>query len=371
MDACYQIEDTSQIISPGMIIFKDLVEENLKQMIALVGNPDRLRPHCKTHKMREVIELELSLGIKKHKAATFAEAEMLAETGVKDICLAYNLVGPNIARAIEFRTRWPDVSLQVTADHPTPIEQLGTAMTEAGLEIEVLLDLNTGQNRTGIVPGDAAVELYQLIANTPGLIPAGLHVYDGQNHQVDFHEREVAVKEVWHHVSRLRDQLLLEGLKVPRIVAGATGSFPIFASIDDPAIEVCPGTCVFHDVGYGELFPDLKFKPAAMVLTRVISRPGPDRVTFDLGYKAIASDPAMEGRCRFPDLPDAKPVLQNEEHLVVLSERAGEFQPGDELLAIPRHVCPTSALHKSVTVVSGGKVIGQWNVAARDRFITV
>jgi len=85
MDACYQIEDTSQIISPGMIIFKDLVEENLKQMIALVGDPGRLRPHCKTHKMREVIELELSLGIQKHKSATFAEAEMLAETGVKDI----------------------------------------------------------------------------------------------------------------------------------------------------------------------------------------------------------------------------------------------------------------------------------------------
>jgi len=372
MDACYQIEDTSQIISPGMIIFKDLMEENLKQMIERVGDPDRLRPHCKTHKMREIIELELSLGIKKHKSATFAEAEMLAEAGVKDICLAYNLVGPNIARAVEFRKRWPDVSLQVTADHPAPIEQLGTAMSAAGLEIEVLLDLNTGQNRTGVHPGDVvAVELYQLIANTPGLIAAGLHVYDGQNHQVDFKEREAAVKAVWNDVSRLRDQLITEGLTVQRIVAGATGSFPIFASIEDPAIEVCPGTCVLHDAGYGELFPDLKFKPAAMVLTRVISRPDPDRITFDLGYKAIASDPAMENRCWFPDLPDARAVLQNEEHLVVISEQAEEFQPGDELLVIPRHVCPTSALHKSVTVVSGGKVIGQWNVAARDRFITV
>lgn len=371
MDACYQIDDTSQIISPGMIIFKDLLEDNLRKMIELVGDPSRLRPHCKTHKMREVIQLELSLGILKHKAATFAEAEMLAEAGVKDICLAYNLVGPNIARAVEFRKRWPDVSLQVTADHPTPVEQLGEAMTAVGVEIEVLLDLNTGQNRTGLEPGVAAVELYQMIANTPGLIAAGLHVYDGQNHQVDFQERKEAVLAVWNDVSQLRDQLLTEGLKVPRIVAGATGSFPIFAGIDDPDIEVCPGTCVLHDVGYGELFPDLKFTPAALVLTRVISRPGPDRVTFDLGYKAIASDPAMENRCRFPELPDAKAVLQNEEHLVVMTERANEFQPGDELLAIPRHVCPTSALHKSVTVVSGGKVVDHWNVAARDRFISV
>ena len=102
MDACYQIDDTSQIISPGMIIFKDLLEDNLRKMVELVGDPSRLRPHCKTHKMREIIQLELSLGIVKHKAATFAEAEMLAEAGVKDICLAYNLVGPNIARAVEF-----------------------------------------------------------------------------------------------------------------------------------------------------------------------------------------------------------------------------------------------------------------------------
>jgi len=371
MDARYQIDDTSQIISPGMIIFKDLLEDNLRKMVELVGDPSRLRPHCKTHKMREVIELELALGILKHKAATFAEAEMLADVGVKDICLAYNLVGPNIARAVEFRKRWPDVAFQVTADHPMPIEQLGAAMSAADVEIEVLLDLNTGQNRTGVEAGEAAVELYQMIANTPGLIAAGLHVYDGQNHQVDFQEREAAVLAVWNDVSRLRDQLITEGLAVPRIVAGATGSFSIFAGIDDLDIEVCPGTCVFHDVGYGQLFPDLKFTPAALVLTRVISRPGPDRITLDLGYKSIASDPAMEDRGHFPDLPDAKAVLQNEEHLVVMTQRANEFQPGDELLAIPRHVCPTSALHKSVTVVSGGKVVDHWNVAARDRFISI
>ncbi len=371
MDACYQIEDTSQIISPGMIIFKELLEDNLRKMIEFVGDTSGLRPHCKTHKMREVIELELSLGIVKHKAATFPEAEMLAEAGVKDICLAYNLVGPNIPRAVEFRKCWPDVSLQVTADHPVPIEQLGAAMSAARVEIEVLLDLNTGQNRTGLEPNSAAVELYQMIANTPGLIVGGLHVYDGQNHQVDFQERKAAVEAVWENVSRLRDELLTEGLSVPRIVAGATGSFPIFAGFDDPEIEVCPGTCVLHDVGYGELFPDLKFTPAALVLTRVISRPDAKRITLDLGYKAIASDPAMEHRCSFPDLPDAKAVLQNEEHLVVMTDRAGEFQPGDELLAIPRHVCPTSALHKSVTVVSGGRVVDHWDVAARDRFVSI
>ncbi len=94
-------------------------------------------------------------------------------------------------------------------------------------------------------------------------------------------------------------------------------------------------------------------------------------MTFDLGYKAVASDPPAGNRLRFPDLPDAKAVLQNEEHLVLETAVAGSFQPGDELLAIPRHVCPTSALHKQVFVVHGGKVIARWDVSARDRWLNI
>ena len=117
--------------------------------------------------------------------------------------------------------------------------------------------------------------------------------------------------------------------------------------------------------------PTSKFTPAALLLTRVISRPTADRVTLDLGYKAVASDPPAGNRLRIPDLPDAKAVLQNEEHLVIETSQAERFQPGDELLAIPRHICPTSALHKQVYVVSGGQLVGTWAVASRDRMLTV
>jgi D-serine deaminase-like pyridoxal phosphate-dependent protein len=115
----------------------------------------------------------------------------------------------------------------------------------------------------------------------------------------------------------------------------------------------------------------LRFTPAALLLTRVVSRPTKDRVTLDLGYKAVASDPPAGNRVMFPDLPDAKAVLQNEEHLVLETSQADRFQPGDELFAIPRHVCPTSAMHKDVYVVSAGKLIGNWKVAARDRVLTI
>ena len=175
----------------------------------------------------------------------------------------------------------------------------------------------------------------------------------------------------WEPAARLRDQVVAQGLAVPRMVCGGTGSFPIFAEIDDPAIELSPGTCVFHDTGYGRCFPDLDFTPASLILTRVVSRPTTDRVTFDLGYKACASDPPAGKRLTFPQIPDAKEVLQNEEHLVIETADAANFRPGDEQLAIPTHTCPTSALHREAYVVSGGSLVDRWEVTARDRWLTV
>ena len=367
----YHIDDTHAIITPALVVFQEIVEENLDAMVRIARTPDRLRPHCKTHKMREVTRLQLRRGISRHKCATFAEAEMLADAGADDILLAYNLVGANLRRAAEFRAKFPDVAFAVTADHPRPIAELGEVMASRGMSIDVLLDVDTGQHRTGVVADDRAEQLYGLLADTAGLRPGGLHVYDGQNHQADLDERTTAVMQVWSTASALRDRLEARRFEVPRIVAGGTGSFPIFAAIDDPALELSPGTCVFHDAGYSRAFPDLNFTPAAILLTRVISRPTPDRVTLDLGYKACASDPPAGQRLVFPQLPEAREVLQNEEHLVLETPDADSLQPGDELIAIPRHICPTSALHKQAYVVVGGKLSGAWPVAARDRWLTI
>ncbi|MBM4005401.1 MAG: D-TA family PLP-dependent enzyme [Planctomycetes bacterium] len=371
MRDCYRITDTSEIISPALLVFSELLERNLRSMIEVVGDPGRLRPHCKTHKIQEIAELGCRHGIRKGKCATFAEAEMLARAGVSDIFLAYPLIGPNLARAVEFRRRYPDRILSVTADDPEQVRKLGETMEDAGQSIEVLLDIDTGQHRTGIPAGDRAAKLYHLIAETRGLRPGGLHVYDGHNHQRDPEERRQAVLTCWEPIDELRRQLVAASLPVPRIVAGGTGSFPIFATMTIPELELSPGTVIFHDAGYGEMFPDLHFEPAALLLTRVISRPTPERVTLDLGYKAIASDPPAGHRLTIPDLPDAKAVLQNEEHLVIETERAGQIRIGDEFLAIPRHVCPTTALHKQVYVIRNQAVVGTWNVVARDRQLTI
>jgi D-serine deaminase-like pyridoxal phosphate-dependent protein len=311
------------------------------------------------------------MGFTKHKCATFAEAEMLADCGVKDIFLAYNLVGPNIGRAVKFLQKFPVVKFAVTADDATMIQELSDAVQAAGKTIHVLLDLDTGLHRTGVTSGPQAAELYQQIVDAPGLVPGGFHLYDGHNHQTNLEERTNAVLAVWEPAARLRGEFVRKGWPVPAIVCGGTPSFPVFAKLKDPCIELAPGTCVFHDSGYGTSFPDMDFKPAVMMLTRVISRPTADRMTCDLGSKSVASDPPKGQRVAFPDLPEALQVLHNEEHLVLETPLADRYQPGDELFAIPKHICPTCAVHKQAYVIEGGKLVEMWDVTARDRCLTI
>src|SRR5439155_25465004 len=156
------------------------------------------------------------------------------------------------------------------------------------------------------------------------------------------------------------------------VVAGGTPTFPIHARMDFPGLECAPGTCFLHDYGYGSRFVDLApFVPAALLLTRVISRPTPNRVTFDLGYKAVASDPPAGKRCALLDVPDYEAVLQNEEHLVIETSAAANFKPGDVVYAMPTHICPTVAMHKSAYVVENGGVVGSWDIVGRDRVLSV
>ena len=367
----FSIRDTDAILSPGLVIFRQALQHNLDEMIRQSGGVARLRPHCKTHKMAAVIKLQLDHGITRHKCATFAEAEMLASCGVIDVVLAYPLVGPNLRRAVEFKTAFPLVNLRVIADHEQPVADLASAMQKASMVVDVLLDLDSGQQRTGLPPGDRATALYHQISNSPGLRAGGLHLYDGQNHQTHLDDRTEAVLQCWALADAFRNQLEKKDLRVPRIIAGGTGTFPVYAAIDDSVLELSPGTNTFFDAGYGELYPDLDYVPALRILTRVISRPTRETLTLDLGYKACASDPALSKRLAFPSLTGPEVILQNEEHLVLQTPDAHRYQPGDTLLAIPGHVCPTSALHKEALVIDDGCIVDTWPVSARDRWLTV
>jgi D-serine deaminase-like pyridoxal phosphate-dependent protein len=231
MHADYRIADVSSIISPGLVVFRELVTANIDRMIEIARDPARLRPHCKTHKMREVAEMELARGITKHKAATIAEAEMLAQAGVKDVFLAYNIVGPNIARAVEFRRKFPDVRFSVTGDHPRPVAQLGEAMQSAGTTIDVLLDLDIGRNRTGLPPGEQAIALYEQIAHSRTRARR-LHVYDG-HWESPIRPTTPPSKRRGSRCLAFRDSVDRSGLPV-RDCARGTRSFQIYATFTEP-----------------------------------------------------------------------------------------------------------------------------------------
>jgi D-serine deaminase-like pyridoxal phosphate-dependent protein len=368
----YTLQDTATVYSPALLFYKDRIRQNLAQAIEMAGGPERLRPHVKTHKTRELVKLELDAGITRHKCATIAEAEMLAGCSVPDVLLAYPLVGPNCGRMARLAQAYPACQFSVVADHPVAVRALSEAMGATRRTVEILVDLDVGQHRTGIAPGKDAVTLYELVSQFPGLRPGGLHVYDGHNHQESFLEREAAVRQLLKPVLALRTTLESKGLPVPRLVLGGTPTFPMFARLDLPGLECAPGTCFVHDQGYGSRFADLAvFAPAATLLTRVVSKPTSTRLTLDLGYKAVASDPPAGKRCVLLNVPDYEPVLQNEEHFVVETPAAGRFNPGDEVYAVPTHICPTCALHRHALVVEGGKVTERWEIVARDRVLNV
>lgn len=363
-----RLQNEAEVPSPSLLIFPDRVEENLRRMIAIVGDPARLRPHIKTHKLPQIVARQVALGITKCKAATIAEAEMAAQTGVSDVLLAAQLVGPNVGRFLALMRTRPGVRFSTLSDDAGVVARLSQAAQAAGQTIEIFLDLDVGQHRTGVAPGPKAVELYRQIGAASGLRAGGLHAYDGHLHQSDRKERGVASDAAFAGVAALRSELEQAGMSVPRVVCGGTPTFPLHAQRE--GVECSPGTCVLWDAGYASKLPDLEFQNAAVLFTRVISRPTENRLCLDLGHKAVASE-MPHPRVLFPALPDARAVIHSEEHLVVETSRAGEFPVGTALYGLPSHICPTVALHDRVQVVRNGRVAEEWPVTARARRLSI
>jgi D-serine deaminase-like pyridoxal phosphate-dependent protein len=364
----YQVANTDEVFTPSLLIYPDRIESNIRKMIEIIGDPEMLRPHVKTHKMAEIVRLQMRYGISKFKCATVAEAEMTAECGAKDILLAYQPVGPNIRRFFSLIKKYPDIKISCIADCGEVINELSENAVRYQIEVFVWLDINVGMNRTGVTPGKTAIELYNMIESLPGLRAEGLHVYDGHIHESEFSLREKACNDAYLPVILLISELKASGKNHIKVVAGGTPTFTIHSSRG--GVESSPGTTLLWDYGYSSSFSDMDFLHSAVLLTRVVSKPAGDLICIDLGHKAVASE-MVPPRVQIQDVENYEFISHNEEHLVFRTADAHKIKVGDVLYCIPYHICPTVDRYDKVSVVRNGRVTEQWNVAARKREITI
>ncbi len=370
MPHAYELSNADELVTPSLVFYPEMIRRNIRAAIELAGTSNRLRPHVKTHKTTEIVQMQLLAGVRKHKASTIAECEMLAAAGAPDVLLSYPLLGPNLDRFGKLVSKYPDTHFAALVDHPATVANIA-AMGSAS-PISIFIDLNLGMNRTGI-PLEAAEGLYRQLATTPGIRAMGFHAYDGHVTQEKPEERLASIRSNLEKTLSLRERLEKQGFAVPTLVCGGTPGFPQDAAMKEiPGLECSPGTYVLHDRGYGSKYADLPgIAPAAVLLTRVVSRPSPNRVTFDLGNKAVAADPLMAKRIHLLNFPEHTPVMHSEEHYVVETAEADRYSPGDLVYALPGHICPSVALHREALIAENGRVVGSWKIAARDRKLTI
>ncbi len=364
----YRLVDTLNVISPSLLLYPDRIERNIQLMVEMAGGPEFLRPHIKTHKMAEIVQLQMQHGIQKFKCATIAEAELLGLCGAQDILLAMQPVGANLKRFFKLMETFPNSEFSTLVDNSKTLNEFISVCETRNTKVKLWMDINNGMNRTGIQVGTKAKALYKEMTANKYIHAKGLHTYDGHIRNEDINERKDACDSAFEPVLWFKAELDKEKLGPIEMVAGGSPTFPIHSK--RPGIESSPGTTLLWDERYDSSFKEMKFLTSAVLITRVISKPGTDLLCLDLGHKSIA--PEMEfPRVRIFGLENCEQIGQSEEHLVVQCEDAGNYEVGDVFYAIPVHICPTVAKYETVSIVENNKITGSWRVAARNQKIMI
>lgn len=387
----FHLTNPATVASPALMVYPQQVAENISRMIEMAGAA-RLMPHVKTHKMKPIVQMQIEKGIHRFKCATFAEAQMLAEAGASDILLAYQLNSPVAESFAKLAQQYPRIRfsslvdnmdsakllqqifhpaeesfaaghLLDDVDHPTRDHFAAEPVQKADLTANVYIDIDSGMHRTGI-PVEKAFELYGQLQSLSHVKCLGLHAYDGHIRDSDPAARAQQCEAAFAPVAAL-------AAKMPEveIIAGGSPTFPMHAKRNMPGLICSPGTCILWDEGYGSGLPDQPFITAALLLTRVISKPQPGHITLDLGHKAVSAENPITKRVFFHELPEYEVISQSEEHLVVKTPLADRFKVGDILYGTPWHICPTVALYNEAQIIENGAPAGTWPIARGRRLL--
>ena len=356
--------------TPALVLDLEIVEANIARTVEIAQAAGaRLRPHIKTHRMLAVAQLQVGAGAQGICCAKTGEAEVFADGGIDDIFIANQVVGA--AKMRRLRALAERVRLAVGVDHPEQIELLSQAFGGAA-SLDISIEIDVGQRRTGVVEPHEAVDLAQRIVDLPGLALRGVYTHEGH----DYAARDDADLAV---IADQAQRQMLEAAQAIRDATGAScevsmGSTPsLFARKFHPGIdELRPGTAVFNDGSHANFLGHTDWC-AATVLATVVNRPAPDRVVVDAGAKALTSDrrgPSILENSGFGMVigrPDATIVSLSDEHGVLSVPDGGAYSIGEVIRIIPNHICPCVNLYDHAFVAREGIVEDVWEVSARGQ----
>jgi D-serine deaminase-like pyridoxal phosphate-dependent protein len=341
--------------TPVLVSDLDAVERNIAGMQAYCDEHDlALRPHIKTHKLPEVARMQLDAGACGITCQKLGEAEVMADAGLDDILISFPLVGD--AKAERLAALATQVRIAVVGDSAAVANGLAGVLARHGLEVDFLVECDTGLGRAGVQSPEEAVELAALVARLEGLRFAGLMTYP-------------TLPETGHRLRAAREAIERTGLQVERISGGGTPAARRTHEVGG-VTELRVGTYVYGDracIANGSVpLGDC----ALHIVATVVSRPTRERAIIDAGSKTLTSDPAA-GATGFGLLlehPEAEVYSLNEEHgYVDVSACARPPEIGDRVTIVPNHACATANMHDQVHVHRGGEIVGTLRTAARGK----
>ncbi len=365
----YRGRPRAEIPTPALLLDLAAFEANLRTMAehcrkARCG----FRPHAKTHKCPEIARRQVAAGALGVCVATVPEAEAMVGAGIRGVLLTSPILEPGkIARMVALAQK-SEVLLAV--GHARQVERLGAAAQNHGVTVNVLIDVDVGDRRTGVLPGEPALALAHLVSQTKSLRLRGVQAYAGHaSHVVGFAHREKVSRTAMGRAISTRDLLAKAGLQVPIISGGSTGTYNIDSAITG-VTELQVGSYVFMDVDYRRIggrnesavYSD--FRPSLTVLTTVVSATHADRVTVDAGTKAL--DTTVPWRAEAQDHPGLTYQPAGDEFGVLTAARGAKLpRLGDRLEFIVPHCDPTTNLHDRIYAIRGDRVEAIWPLAAR------
>ena len=355
----FQFEDVGSRLedleTPVPVIDIDVVERNLTRWQARCDKAGFAnRPHIKTHKLVPLAKAQLELGAKGITVQKLGEAEVMADAGISDMLLTFNVVGRHKLERLAALARRTGIT--VVADNGSVLEGLAHAAGRAGRDIAVLVECDTGAARNGVQAPEAAVQLAQAISATPGIVFGGLMTLpkDGARGPM-----AIFLEEAMSRLARA-------GLE-PAIIS--TGGTPDMWKDDglEHITEYRAGTYIYNGRAHVACGAASYDDCALTVLATVVSTPTINRAMIDAGSKALTSDLfGMEGYGEIRSLSGALVYSLSEEHgFLDISTVNGKPKVGDLVRVTPNHVCPVSNLFDKVVFVRGDEVLGAVKVDAR------